>query len=218
MNFKNRLKHVFKETFLDLFKEESPTSPNNLEEALTEARNNTEKALDALASFTVSHLHLVEEQQKMEGDLTALNEALETALAENNDDQARAVLRKRQALQKEEENLTNRIAQSEQQQQSLKTQVETMKAQVIDIERRKLELQLRDRAADAIEQLNESGERIEQMHNYSGSAESEESTLQKETSNQVNQDRRNTIDTRLEKLIEDDEVEQELSRLKRERG
>jgi phage shock protein A len=217
MNIRSRFQHVFKETFLDLFQNDA-LNPQNLDEALRQARSGLEGATDALAAFSVTHVHLVEELRHADAQIEALSEQLEHALAHNDDDQARSSIRKRQALQKERTLREERVAASRIQQQELNARVEDMKTQVLEIERKKLEIQLRERAADAIGQLNSSEVSIHQAHDQSISDAAETETLLKETTNQVADDQRTTIDSRLNKLVQDDEVEQELARLKQQRN
>ncbi|MBN2162660.1 MAG: PspA/IM30 family protein [Pontiellaceae bacterium] len=217
MNIRDRLKNVFKETFLDLFHDEEPT-PDNMDSALEQARSSAEKAMDALAAFTVSHLHLAEQQHAVEEQFSALNAELESALAENDDSRARNLIRKKKPIQNQLNQLNERMAESNARHQELKARVDAVKGQVLDIERRKMELQLRDRTADAMDELARTEDAIGQAHNYSESIDAEQTVLQKEAANQVTADQRNTIDAKLNRLIEDDEVEQELARLKKERN
>ncbi|VGO11624.1 hypothetical protein PDESU_00169 [Pontiella desulfatans] len=217
MNIKDRLKNVFKETFLDLFHDEAP-SKDTIDSALAQARSGVEEATDALAAFTVAHLHLTEEHQHAAGQIEAVGQQLETALAANDDDLARALIRKRQPLQKEAAVLGERVETSNKRLLELKGRVAAMKAQVLEIERKKLELQLRDRAADAIDQVNLSETTIGQARDFATSADAEEATLQKEAGNEIAEAERDSVDSRLDKLIEEDEIEQELSRLKQQRN
>lgn len=217
MNLKDRLRHVFKETFLDLFQEDA-SAPETIDDALAKARLGAEEATDALAAFTVTDLHLREEHQRALGKLDAIGKQLEAALADNDDDQARKLIRERQSLQKDAKLLQGRVEKSQQQQEQLKERVTTMKAQVLEIEQKKLELQLRDRAAEAIDQVNQTEDDIEQAHDFATGTDAEAATLQREAANEISEDERNTLESRLETMLEDDAIEQELARLKQQRN
>ena len=217
MKFKDRLKNVFQETFLDLFHDDAP-EPRTLDAALEQARQGLEGATDAFAAFSVTHLHLSEEHRAVSEQLGAVQAELERALAEGQDDLAREQIRKRQALQKELEPLEARLETSRARHDELKGRVGAMKAQVLEIERKKLDLQLRDRAADAVGLLNETEAAVGRAHDASACSDTEADVALKESANQVAEDQRNTVDSRLDRLIEEDEVEQELARLKQERS
>jgi phage shock protein A len=216
MNIKDRLRHVFQETFLDLFQGEAP-SPDTIDSALTQARSGLEEATDALAAFTVTHLHLTEEQQHFDEQINAVSGKLEQALAAGDDDLARTLIRKRQVLNTDAAPFKQRAEESARRKAELQERVAALKAQVLEIERRKLELQLRDRAAEAIDQVNRVETKIGQAHDFAASPETEAATFRKEAANQISEDERNTLDSKLNTLLEEDEVEQELARLKQQR-
>lgn len=217
MNLKDRLRHVFKETFLDMFQDEPP-APETIEDALSNARKGAEEATDALAAFTVTDLHLKEEYQRILGKVEFTNKQLEAALSSNDDDQARALIRERQPLEKEAATLKVRVDESQRQQEKLKERVAAMKAQVLEIEQKKLELQLRDRAAEAIDQVNLTEAEIEEAHGFATGTDAEAETLRREALNEISADERNTLESRLDTMLEDDAVEQELARLKQQRN
>lgn len=217
MNIKDRLRHVFKETFLDLFQEEAP-SPDTIENALVQSRAGVEEATDALAEYTVVHLHLTEEHQQVVGQIEIIKQQLEEALTSNDDDLARNLIRKQQLLKENLVPLEQRVAASNTRKLDLMQRVEALKAQVLEIERKKLELQLRDRAAEAIEQVNRAETEISKVRDAAADSDTEEATLQKEAVNQITEDERNTLDSRVNSLLEEDSVEQELARLKQLRN
>jgi phage shock protein A len=216
MNIKDRLRHVFKETFLDLFQDESP-SPETLESALAQARTGVKEATDALAAFTVTHLHLTEERRHFTEQIETVTKQLEEALASGNDDLARSLIRKRQVLNRDAAPVEQRVQKSTWQKLELQERVEALKAQVLEIERKKLDLQLRDRAAEAMDQVSQGENSVGRAHDFATGTEAETTTLQKEAAIEVSEDERNTLDSRLNTLLEEDEVEQELARLKQQR-
>lgn len=213
MNIKDRLKHVFKETFLDLFQDEAPSS-DTIESAQVQARAGVEGATDALAEFTVVHVHLEEEYQQLVEQIETVSRQLEAALASNDDDLARRLIRRQQMLKESETPFRERVEASKLRKLELMERVEAMKAQVLQIERRKLELQLRDRAAEAIDQVGQIETTVGKARDAAVGSGAEEATLLKEAANQVAEEERNTLDSRLDSLLENDSVEQELARLK----
>lgn len=217
MNLKDRLSHVFKETFLDLFKEEN-TAPDNLESAVLQARQDMEQATDALAHFMVNHLHLKEDANRKQSQLDSLNHKLEAALAGKDDSQARRLIRDRLACEQEATAFSQRVEVSESQLAQLKERLDVMKARVLEIEHKKIELEMRDRAAESIHQFDQAQTGIDQSHQKAAAPGAEESTLLKETANTVAEAQRTTINTKLEDLFEDDLIEQELNRLKQQRN
>lgn len=216
MNLKDRLRHVFKETFLDLFQEDTPSS-QTIEDALVQARTSAGEATDALAAFTVTDLHLREEHLNFVKQATALEQQLETALTADDDDLARTLIRKQQVVKKELGLLDHRIEESNRRLLDLKERVEAMKAQVLEIERKKLELQLRERAAESIDKVSQLESSVDEARGFATGAEAETDALRKEAVVEVSDEERNTLDSRLNSLLEEDGVEQELARLKQQR-
>jgi phage shock protein A len=217
MNLKDRLGLVFKETFLDLFKDEQP-NPESLGDAVLQARNDMEQATDALAAYMVNHLHLKEDAARKQAQLDALNQKLETAMAEKDDAQARCLIRDRMTCEQDAAAFTQRVEASEQQLAQLKERLNVMKARVLEIEHKKIELEMRDRAAESIQQFDQAQNGIDRSHHNASAPGTEEHTLFKEHANQVAEEQRTTLDTKLDDLLEDDLVEQELNRLKQQRN
>lgn len=215
MNLKDRLGLVFKETFLDLFKEEQP-APESLDNAVLQARSDMEQATDALAAYMVNHLHLKEDAARKQGQLDALNQKLEGAMAEKDDTLARRLIRDRMTHEQEVAAFTQRIEASEMQLTQLKERLDVMKARVLEIEHKKIELEMRDRAAESIHQFDQAQTGIEQSHQNATAPGTEERTLLKENENTVAAEQRTTLDTKLDDLLEDDLIEQELNRLKQQ--
>lgn len=217
MNLKDRLSLVFKETFLDLFKEEN-TTPDNLESTILQARKDMEQATDALALFMVNHLHLKEESDRKQSQLDALNQKLEAALTANNDSQARRLIRDRLSCDQETTAFMQRIEASESQLIQLKKRLDVMKARVLEIEHKKIELEMRDWAAESIQQFDQAQTGIDQSHQNAVAPNTEESTLLKETKNTVAEAQRTTFNTKVDDLLENELIEQELNRLKQQRN
>lgn len=217
MNLKDRLSLVFKETFLDLFKEEN-TTPDNLESTILQARKDMEQATDALALFMVNHLHLKEESDRKQSQLDVLNQKLEAALTANNDSQARRLIRDRLSCDQETTAFMQRIEASESQLIQLKKRLDVMKARVLEIEHKKIELEMRDWAAESIQQFDQAQTGIDQSHQNAVAPNTEESTLLKETKNTVAEAQRTTFNTKVDDLLENELIEQELNRLKQQRN
>lgn len=217
MKFKTNLKQVFKETFLDLFQSKSPTV-DHLESALIQAREGREEAADAMATFMVSHLRLIEAQKQAAEGLEELNQQLEQALSDGDDDRARSILKQRKGRLQEKTQLDERVAVSTARQDELKQRLQAMKSQVKEIEKRQVDLELRDSAATSIVKMSQAETEIEEQLQYASSPEAEEQTVLKEAGVELSDEARNDFEKRLEALVEEDELEQELMQLKQQRN
>ena len=214
MKIKDQLARIYKETFLDLF-DRKPVGSDDLGSALAQARSNVEKATDALAAFMLTDLQLQEQRLHLHQQIDALTLQLENALTANKDDEARDLIGKRQSLQKQMPTLDVQADTSHEKKCALKEQLDSMKTHLMEIERKKLDLELRNRAAGAIDQINRAEVRLEQAQEEADRSETERKTLHQETINALEDEHKNTLSNRADALIATDDIEQELARLKK---
>jgi phage shock protein A len=218
MSIRDRLKKVFHDSFLSLFTEEERELPIDLEASIQQARLELDGATDALAAYMVTHLQLVEEQEKAHIKFDALNEKLDRLLAENRDEEARVLVKERIKMKKDFIHLDERLANSARYKGQLNKHMEEMKEKLLEMQQRQLDIALRTRAAESIERIANAQIKLRQHHIDVTSDAIEYKTLLKETANQLAEQEMETLDARLDSLLDEDEIEQELAHLKAERS